>query len=149
MPLLAAPPGTGSCGAARLRRTARRLTGLLLLSALGMGCGAVVPIPRPADYPLHTVASPIAIHWQLTVAPDRVRAEGLAERLNPSLGRVRLQLLGLDATGKIVSFTTPTTVWWRAWDTEPFSTSLVPRGGEQRYEMRVFSFDYREEEMGL
>jgi hypothetical protein len=54
--------------------------------------------------------------------------------------------VGLDAAGAIVSFTTPMRVRWRSlWDFEPFVIRLRPRGGEERYEVRLYSFEYPEE----
>jgi hypothetical protein len=54
--------------------------------------------------------------------------------------------LGLDAAGTIVSFTTPTRVHWRSpSDLESFAIRLRPRGREDRYEVRLYSFEYPEE----
>ena len=103
------------------------------------------PVPTPADFPLHTSAPPVEIHYRLTTGPDAVRADGLVERKN-HIGSAWLQLLGLDAAGTIVSFTTPTRVHWRsASDLESFAIRLRPRGREERYEVRLYSFEYPEE----
>jgi hypothetical protein len=115
------------------------MTGLLLASC------AAGPAPTPADFPLHTPAPPVEIHYRLTTGPDAVRADGLVER-KKHIGSAWLQLLGLDAAGTIVSFTTPTRVHWRsASDLESFAIQLRPRGREERYEVRLYSFEYPEE----
>jgi hypothetical protein len=80
------------------------------------------------------------------VDADRARADGMVERQQIYVGAVRLQLLGLDSTGRIVSFTAPTLFRWRSGgDLEPFAMTLLPRGREQRYEVRLYSFEYEEE----
>jgi hypothetical protein len=140
-----AAPSTSPPHRARFRTVGRgSVAALLVLPVLVAGCAASGPMPKPADFPNHTLASPIEIHWGLSVAPDGVHAEGLAERRSPALASARLQLLGLDATGKTVSFTNTTFVRWSVRDVEPFSLSLRPRGGEQRYEVRVYTFNYQD-----
>ena len=115
------------------------MTGLLLASC------AAGPASTPADFPLHTPAPPVEIHYRITTGPDAVRADGLVERKS-HIGSAWLQLLGLDAAGTIVSFTTPTRVHWRsASDLESFAIRLRPRGREERYEVRLYSFEYPEE----
>jgi hypothetical protein len=121
------------------------LPALLVTTALLAGCAASVAA-RPADFPLHTEAPPIVFHWRLSEVPNVVRADGLVERRNHFVASVWLQLLGLDATGRTVSFTTPTRVRWTSEsDVESFTIPLRPRGGEQRFEMRLYSFEYPEE----
>ena len=119
-----------------------RLVTLALLS----GCAGGAPLPKPADFPLHTQAYPVDFHWRLDMAPNVVQAEGLAQRRNHYIASARLQLLGLDTTGRVVSFTAP---FWVAWrferDLEPFTIRLRPKGGEERFEVRVYSFQYPEE----
>ena len=119
-------------------------TAAFLMSVLLAGC-ATAPFPKPADFLFHTPAPPLDIHWTLSVEPSIVQADGLIERHRPEIGSARIQLLGLDAAGRIVSFTTPILIVWRStWDLEPFTIRLRPRGQEQRYEVRVFSFEYQE-----
>ena len=123
-------------------------TAAFLMSVLLAGC-ATAPFPKPADFSFHTPAPPLDIHWKLSVDPSIVQADGLIERHRPEIGSARIQLLGLDAAGRIVSFTTPILIFWRStWDLEPFTIRLRPRGQEQRYEVRVFSFGYQEEPLG-
>ena len=115
--------------------------GLLLAS-----CAAKGPGPMPADFPSHTSASPVEIHYRLTTGSDAVRADGLVERRNDLIGSAWLQLVGLDAAGAITSFSTPIRVRWRsASDLESFAIQLRPRGREERYEVRLYSFEYPEE----
>jgi hypothetical protein len=107
-------------------------------------------MPSPMDYPFHSVEPPITIHWELKwrlpVESARVQADGLVERQSPYMRVAWLQLLGIDAAGRPVSFTPPTRVVWRSpSDLESFTIVLKPRGGEQRYEVRLYSFEYEEE----
>ena len=71
------------------------------------GCATSGAARRPADFPLHNEAPPVAFHWRLTEDPTAVRADGLVERRNHLIAGAWLQLLGLDAAGRVVSFTTP------------------------------------------
>lgn len=134
------------------------VTALLIL--LLDGCAASAPPPNPADYPFHTVALPparypaayplpseepqIAIHWRLTVDSNHVQADGLIERQRES--RIReacLQLLGIDATGRTVSFTSPIRFLWRSpSEFEPFTIVLKPLSGEERYEVSLYAFEF-------
>jgi len=107
------------------------------------GCATSTPTLSPADYPFHGEAPQIAIHWQLTVDSNRVVADGVIERERETqIREAWLQLLGIDATGGIVSFTAPVYVLWRSGTLQPFTIALTPRGGEQRYEVRVYSFEF-------
>ncbi len=124
------------------------------------GCAASAPTPGPAAYPFHSVALPpaeypssypvpsvapqIEIHWQLTGDSNRVQADGLIERQQESrIMEVWLQLLGIDATGQTVSFTPPIRFAWRSASAlESFTIALKPRGGEQRYEVRLYMFEF-------
>lgn len=106
------------------------LAALLVTTALLAGCVASVAAARPADFPLHSEAPPVDLYWRVSVAPSAVRADGLVERRNQLIGSAWLQLLGLDATGRIVRFTTPTRVRWNSdSDEESFTIPLRPRGG--------------------
>jgi hypothetical protein len=116
----------------------------LLLFVLS-GCAASTPTLIPAEYPFHGGQEPqLALHWRLTVDSNRVQADGLMERQRESHVRdVWLQLLGIDAAGRIVSHTAPVRFLWRtAGAFEPFTLVLTPRGGEQRYEVRVHTFEF-------
>jgi hypothetical protein len=122
-------------------RGALVIPGLLLAS-----CAAPGPAPTPADFPRHNAAPPVEIHWRLDGEPGRVRADGLVERRNHLIGSAWLQVVGLDSAGAIVSFTTPTRIHWRSEsDLESFAIPIRPRGGEARYEVRLYSFEYPEE----
>jgi hypothetical protein len=121
------------------------LPALLVTTALCAGCAASAAAARPADFALHSEAPPVDFYWRLNVTPTAVQADGLVERRNHLIAGAWLQLLGLDATGRIVSFTAPTRVRWNESDVESFTIPLRPRGGEQRFEVRLYSFEYPEE----
>jgi len=122
------------------------LGGLILLSLLVLGgCAGAAPTPRPTDYPLHESWPQLDIHWRLATEVGTTRAAGLVVRRIGPIREARLQLIGLDGTARIVSFSQPALVSWRgAWDAEPFAVALTPTGTEQRYEVRVLSVQYRD-----
>jgi len=122
------------------------LGGLILLSLLVLGgCAGAAPTPRPTDYPLHESWPQLDIHWRLATEVGTTRAAGLVVRRIDVIREARLQLIGLDGTARIVSFSQPALVSWRgAWDAEPFAVALTPTGTEQRYEVRVLSVQYRD-----
>jgi hypothetical protein len=118
---------------------------MVFLIVLLSGCAASTPTLSPAEYPFHGGVGPqIEIHWRLTVDANRVQADGLIERQRETqIREAWLQLLGIDATGQTVSFTPPIHFLWRSPSTlESFTIALTPRGGEQRYEVRVYSFEF-------
>jgi hypothetical protein len=132
----------------------------VLLLLLLDGCAASAPTLSPADYPFHSAALPpaeyllayplpsvapqIELHWRLTVDSNRVQADGLIERQQESqIKEVWLQLVGIDATGRTVSFTPPIRFAWRsAGARESFTIALKPRGGEMRYEVQLYMFEF-------
>jgi hypothetical protein len=119
-----------------------------LIPPLLAGCAAG-PTPKPGDFPFHTAAPPLDIHWKLSLDGGVAHADGLVERHHPEVASAKIQMLGLDGSGRVVSFNTPVLViWGPVWDVEPFTIRLQPRGGEERYEVRVFTFEYREEQIG-
>ena len=122
------------------------LGGLILLSLLVLGgCAGAAPTPRPTDYPLHESWPQLDIHWRLAPEAGTTRAAGLVVRRIDMIREAGLQLIGLDGTARIVSFSQPALVSWRgAWDAEPFAVALTPTGTEQRYEVRVLSVQYRD-----
>ena len=124
------------------------------------GCAASTRTLSPAEYPFHAVVLPPAgypsvyplpstapqleVHWRLTVDSNRVQADGVIERQRETqIREVWLQLLGIDAAGRTVSFTAPIRFLWRTPDTlERFTIVLTPRGGEQRYEVQLYTFEF-------
>ena len=129
----------------RWSRVLRGVAAPLIADVLLAGCLAAPPAPRPTDFPFHAAEPPFNIHWRLSPDPDVARADGLIERRQHHIGSAWLQLVGLDATGRIVSFTTPAWVFWRSEsDSESFTITLRPRGREQRFEVRLYSFEYQE-----
>jgi hypothetical protein len=130
----------------KTRWSVRDVVALLVPGLLLVGCAVSVPMPRPADFPFHVTVPPVDIHWQLSLDLSVARADGLIERRQHHIRSAWLQLVGLDATGRIVSFTTPVWIWWRSEsDSESFTIKLRPRGGEERFEVRLYSFEYQEE----
>jgi hypothetical protein len=130
----------------RWPRVLRGVVALLIPGLLLAGCAVSAPVPRPADFPFHVVGPPVDIHWRLSLDPSVARADGLIKRRQHHIGSAWLQLIGLDDTGRIVSFTTPARVRWTSEsDSESFTITLRPRGREQRFEVRLYSFEYPEE----
>jgi hypothetical protein len=127
-----------------MRTRARATLAVVLLVGVAVGgCAGLAPPLRPADYPFHAASAPFELSWRITEGPGSVQADGLIERRNPNVGTATLQLIGVDATGRIVSFSPPIPVrWGSAWDAEGFTVALTPRGTVQRYEVRVQSFEY-------
>jgi hypothetical protein len=105
---------------------------------------ALPPAAYPAAYPVPSVAPQIELHWRLNVDSNRVQADGLIERQQESrITEVWLQLLGIDATSRTVSFTPPIRFAWGSPSAlESFTLALKPRGGEQRYEVRLYMFEF-------
>jgi hypothetical protein len=128
------------------RRVRHEVVALLTLALLLASCSASAPLPKPVDFPFHETAAPFEIHWRLSPGPSVARADGLIERHHHHIGSAWIQLVGLDATDSIVSFTAPSRVRWRSdSDSEFFTIALRPRGTEQRFEVRLYSFEYQEE----
>jgi hypothetical protein len=128
------------------RRARHDVVALLTLALLLASCPACAPLPKPVDFPFHETAAPFEIHWRLTPGPSIARADGLIERRHRHIGSAWIQLVGRDATDSIVSFTAPGRVRWRSYsDSEFFTIALRPRGTEQRFEVRLYSFEYQEE----
>ena len=105
---------------------------------------ALPPAEYPAAYPVPSVAPQIELHWRLTLDANRVQADGLVERQQESqIKEVWLQLVGIDATARTVSFTPPIRFAWRSPSAlESFTIVLKPRGGEQRYEVHLYMFEF-------
>ena len=105
------------------------------------GCAESTPALRPADFPEHAVEQRFALHWRVDRTGDVARADGLIELQGPGTGWAALQLIGLDDTGTIVSFSTPQQVRVYAdLGAQPFELSVRPHGSEQRFRVRVQSF---------
>jgi hypothetical protein len=123
-----------------MRVVAALLPGVVVLG----GCAAPGPTPRPGDYPVHVSSPPLNLHFRLTVEPGAARVAGLVERQTDRGAVATVQLIGVDGGGRIVSFSQPLAVRWSGpWDTVSFAMALTPKGGEQRYDVRVQSFQYR------
>ena len=117
--------------------------GLLLGVLVLGGCAGSTPAARPADFPVHAIDQQVDLHWRIERGGSLVRAAGLAERRAPEVRWAMLQLIGLDAAGRIVSFSTPELVRWQSsLDAETFSLTVGPRGQEQDFKVRVQTFGY-------
>jgi hypothetical protein len=124
-----------------LRRAVSGLAVAILLAA----CAGSAPPPTAAELPLHLTDQQFDLAWRLTLEPTRTEATGLVGRRSREISDVWLQLVGLDAAETIVSFSTLAHIHWGSpWDMEPFTLVLRPRGGEQRFEVRVRSYSYQE-----
>jgi hypothetical protein len=100
---------------------------------------------RAPRVPLHALDQQFNLHWRLHPGAEVARADGLVERRHPEISDVWLELVGLDAMGRPVSFGGAVHIHWASpWDTQTFATSLQPKGGEARFEVRVRSFAYQE-----
>jgi hypothetical protein len=151
-------PSSSLDAAGRWLRLGHGLAASLLV--LLCGCAASTPAPSPADYPFHSVVlepaeypstypapsvtPQIQLHWRLTEGFNRVRADGLIERQQESqIMEVWLQLVGLDASDRTVSFTPPTRFAWRSpGPLDSFAIALTPRGAEKRYDVRLYMFEF-------
>jgi hypothetical protein len=119
-------------------------TAILLASLAAPGC-ASAPAALPAAFPFHADEQQFSLHWRLRPEADQTRAEGLVARHHPDISDAWLQLVGLDATGRIVSFSTAVHVrWTSSWDTESFVATLKPTGAESRFAVQVRAFSYEE-----
>jgi hypothetical protein len=75
----------------------------------------------------------------------RVRAEGLVEPRVGSVRTVTLQLVGEDAEGRVVSFSTPTVVRWDSGSApRSFGVELQPTGQNEHFTVRVLDWEYQE-----
>ena len=118
---------------------------VLLVGVALTGCAGTGPAPEPAEFPLHAVDQQFDLHWRLIQGADLTGAAGRVVRRHADISDVWLQLVGLDAAGRIVSFSGAVHVRWASpWAGEAFTITLRPRGGEQRFEVRVKSFAYEE-----
>ena len=76
------------------------LPALLVTTALCAGFAASAAAARP-PISHSTARPPVDFYWRLNVTPTAVQADGLVERRNHLIAGAWLQLLGLDATGRI------------------------------------------------
>lgn len=135
---------------ARRMLTKRLLgTGLLVVAGLLVGCAEGVRYsafyPRPPEhFAEHDLGHPFFdLHWTLERKEDRVIVQGIvtAERASV-IQDVTLEVVGLDASGQVVSRALGTTYGGRMsrWQSRPFHIRLRPTGQETRFEVRVWHF---------
>lgn len=123
---------------------------LLALTGLLFGCAGVQytsSYPRPPEqFASHDVEDPFFdLHWTLERKGDRVVVQGIvaAARVD-AIQDVTLEVVGLDASGKVLSRTLGTTYGGRMsrWQSRPFYIRLRPTGREARFAVRVWQFRY-------
>ena len=116
--------------------------GLALL--LLVGCAG--RLPRPQDFPLHSTDDPyFNLHWRLDREDGVVKVVGLVEAARvDGVYSVFLQLRELDAQGNIVNTASGRTYGAPIfqWSWQPFSLRLRPINPEDRFELKVLTFDW-------
>ena len=118
----------------------------LAVALVAVGCVASTRIPRPADFPLHAADHPFFdLHWRVDRLDGVVRATGLVEATRVSgVARVIVELAGLDRGGQVVSRARAGTYEGPLYrgDARPFVVRLRPRGQEERFDLKVWGFDW-------
>ena len=112
------------------------------------GCVAVAPHDRLTEFAFNSGAGANAFfdcHWRLYREDGRVKAVGVVEATRQGgFSDVWLELQGLDRDGHVVSKGLGRT--WSGnldrWQSQPFYVSLRPTGKEDRYEVRVWAYDW-------
>jgi len=110
------------------------------------GCAESVRLAHPQDFPFHATDHPFFnLHWRLEREEGKVLAVGLVEAARQGgIAEVTLELRGLDKNGRVVSRALGATYGGRflRGDFHPFVVRLRPRGEEERFELRVWSFTW-------
>ncbi len=131
-----------------LRFPQGRIPGAFFLALLLIlvGCGESVRIAQPQDFPLHATDHPFFnLHWRLERPEGKVLAVGLVEAARQGgISQVILELRGFDRSGQVISRALGRTYGgpFHRGDFRPFTVRLRPRGGEERFELRVWSFGW-------
>ena len=123
----------------------RKLSILIMLAALPFllaacaGKSTLVRTYYAKDYQWHKQTNWIKVHWNITRPDDKtVLAEGFVEPFNQMNGvfGVKLNLLGLDADGKVVGSASGRPADYNIvspFDTSPFSIRMATTGKEKDY----------------
>jgi hypothetical protein len=118
----------------------------VLIALLLAGCAGQSQILRPQDFPLHSTDDPFFdVHWRLNRADGAVEAEGIVEAARvDGVAEVFLQLQEVDASGKVVKSAIGRTRQGRLyrWTSRPFAVSLRPVNPQDRFELRVWAFEW-------
>lgn len=112
-----------------------------------LGCAALGPPARPADFPFHATEQLFNLHWRLDREAGAVTAVGVVEvgTAADRVGEVLLELRGIDSAGRIVSrgFDRARPMAFSGDVTWPFAIRLRPRGQEDRFTVTVSDVTWR------
>jgi len=111
-----------------------RLLGVVLLAT---ACAAPSRIEVPAELPNTTQEQFLTLRWALVREAGRVRAVGMAQSSMGIEWDAALELLGLDAQGRVVSQTSSVVRSGFGAAATAFEVALVPRGGEAAFRLHV------------
>jgi hypothetical protein len=113
---------------------ALRLLAAVLLVA---GCGVSSGIQVPPELPNTTQEQFLTLRWALVREAGRVRAVGTAQSSMGIEWDANLELLGLDAQGRVVSQSSSVVRAGFGAGPTAFEVALVPRGGETAFRLHV------------
>jgi hypothetical protein len=124
-------------GVRRSRRAPSPLFRLLAIVLLASDCAVPARLEVPPDLPNTTYEQFLTLRWALLPEERRVRAVGTAQSSMGIEWDAALELLGLDAGGRVVSQNS--TVVRSGFGTGPtaFEVTLVPRGEETTFHLHV------------
>ncbi len=111
-----------------------RLLGAVLLAS---ACAAPSRIEVPPELPNTTQEQFLTLRWALVREAGRVRALGMAQSSMGIEWDAALELLGLDAQGRVVSQTSSVVRSGFGAAATAFEVALVPRGGEAAFRLHV------------
>jgi hypothetical protein len=127
-----------------VRPTTRILFALVLLLAR---CASFERPDRPQDLPMHSADHPFFdLHWRLDRSDGVVSAVGLVEAARVTgIGWVIVELKGLDSQGGVVSHGYGRTLAGPLdrGDTQPFRVRMRETGREERFDLTVWAYGWR------
>jgi hypothetical protein len=118
-----------------------RLLGVVLLAS---ACAAPSRIEVPPELPNTTQEQFLTLRWALVREAGRARAVGMAQSSMGIEWDAALELLGLDAQGRVVSQTSSVVRSGFGAAATAFEVTLVPRGGEAAFRLHVLWARLRE-----
>jgi hypothetical protein len=110
---------------------------LLAAVLLASGCAAPARIEVPPELPNTTAEQFLTLRWALVREDRMVRAVGTAQSSSGIEWDATLELLGLDAQGRVVSQNSSVVRSGFGIGPTAFEVALVPRGGETAFRLRV------------
>jgi hypothetical protein len=110
---------------------------LLAAVLLATGCAVPAGIQVPSELPNTTQEQFLTLRWALAREAGRVRAVGTAQSSMSIEWDANLELLGLDAQGRVVSQNASVVRSRFGGGSTPFEVALVPRGGEAAFRLHV------------